>query len=238
MDEPSSDYDKPVAYDVEGQPLYSHPPIDNSQLDNTTPPIDDKKTAISDVARLKHNRSKKTFPNLSLNEGDYVISLVSRHPIGLLVPFAMGLFLVLISFFLMFNYDSIAKAFQLTSNMANSSVISSMIIIFIGLVVVGEYVAYYVFTNNKLYITNENVIQEVQTSPFSKAEHTVILENIDVASYIQNGIMQQMFNYGLIQLGTRGDKDPYLFTYAANPKEHIEILNNAIENFKNRRLPS
>jgi hypothetical protein len=89
--------------------------------------------------------------------------------------------------------------------------------------------------NNKFFLTNESVIQEIQTSLFSHHEQTVSLANIEDASYLQQGIIQTMFNYGSIRLSTEGDETTYRFNYVTNPKQQIATLNNAVEAFKNGR---
>jgi Bacterial membrane flanked domain. len=235
-----SDYDKPVAYDAEGQPLYAHPSLAQEQTEiktqvvhevQTTDP-EKEKLVISDVARLKHDQSKQTFPELNLSESEYVISAIKRHSIGLFMPFVAGVFLITLAFILLLNYDLVTQAFQLTGDATNPSVIILPVILFTALVVIGVYVAYYVYTNNKFFLTNESIIQEVQTGPFSKREKTVSLANIEDASYTQDGIIQQFFNYGSIRITIEGNETTYRFSYVANPKEHIATLNNAVEAFK------
>ncbi|HEX8763495.1 MAG TPA: PH domain-containing protein, partial [Candidatus Saccharimonadales bacterium] len=99
----------------------------------------------------------------------------------------------------------------------------------------GGFLATYIYNNNRFYLTNESVIQEIQTSLFSKHEQTVSLSNVEDASYRQNGLLQIMLNYGSIRLSTEGDETTYRFSFVANPKQHIAILNNAVEAFKNGR---
>jgi hypothetical protein len=68
-----------------------------------------------------------------------------------------------------------------------------------------------------------------------RKEQTVSLANIEDASFDQHGIIQTVLNYGSIRLSTEGDETTYRFTYVSNPKKQIEILNNAVESFKNGR---
>ena len=100
---------------------------------------------------------------------------------------------------------------------------------------IGGYIAVWVYTQNRFFLTNESVIQEIQMSLFSKREQTVSLANIEDASYSQQGPLQTIFNYGSIRLSTEGDETTYRFHYVANPKHEIAILNNAVEAFKNGR---
>jgi uncharacterized membrane protein YdbT with pleckstrin-like domain len=108
-------------------------------------------------------------------------------------------------------------------------------VLLILLVLVGGYIAIWIYTSNHFFLTNESVIQEIQTSLFSKHEQTVSLINIEDASYQQQGILQAILNYGSIRLSTEGDETTYRFSYVANPKEQIATLNNAVEAFKNGR---
>jgi hypothetical protein len=110
-----------------------------------------------------------------------------------------------------------------------------ILVLFFLLFIIGGWVATYVYNSNKFYLTNESVIQEIQTSLFSKHEQTASLGSIEDASYTQSGIIPMAFDYGIIRLSTPGDETTYTFTYVAHPKKHIATLNNAVEDFKNGR---
>ena len=234
------DYNKPVAYDVNGQPLYAHPPIESreeqiNQAVHVIRPADPDKLVVSDAARIKHNHSVQMYPNLNLSEGEYVISSVRRHQIGLFFPVVMAVFLISMSFSLLFNFDWIVQNFFTKSLTIDQSTIVIPILIFIVLVVLSTYVVYYVYSNNKFYLTNESIVQEIQTSIFSKREQTVSLADVEDVSFSQIGIVQQVFNFGSIRLSTEGDETTYRFSFVANPKDATAILNNAVEAFKNGR---
>jgi uncharacterized membrane protein YdbT with pleckstrin-like domain len=147
----------------------------------------------------------------------------------------LGCFLILLATTLLFNFESIVRSFQFTGLLINSSVIILSVLLFVGLILIGMYVIFYVYFNNRFFLTNESVIQEIQTSIFSRLEQTVSLINIEDASFTQNGIIQQIFDFGAIRLSTEGEETTYRFTYVSNPKEVIATLNNAIEAFKNGR---
>lgn len=243
LSQPITDYDKPVAYDAQGRPLYAHPPrlISRLKAELQTHAVRMMRPMVSDPVsndediNSKHERSKAMWPNLSLSENEYVIRMIPRHLIGLTGPLALGIFLITLSFFALFNYDLIVKTLQTQQNTIDPQFIILTVIAFICLVVVSTYVVYYIYANNKLFLTNESVIQEIQTGIFSKKEQIVSLVNVEDVSYTQDGIIQQIFDYGSIRLSTEGDETTYTFIYAANPKDHIKVLNNAVESFKNGR---
>jgi uncharacterized membrane protein YdbT with pleckstrin-like domain len=198
-------------------------------------PLEPQKPVLSHEAMRRHERSKNLYPFLNLSEGEYVISAVRRHPIGLVIPLSLGTLLIGISLGVLFNYSSVVETFSLTGGLADIGAVTLPILAFVAAVGLGMFVAWYVYTSNKFFLTNESVIQEIQISLFSRQEQTVSLSNIEDASFTQNGILQQIFNYGDIRLSTEGDETTYRFSYVANPKDHIARLNNAVEAFKNGR---
>lgn len=229
---------QPVAYDVEGRPLYYHPAsesVQNPQVVHMTRPAEPAKLEISHEVRLKHERSKSLYPMLNLSEGEYIIMAVRRHWFGLFFPFLLGAILLAMPLFALFNFDAVVDSLSLQGQAAEISVAIIPILLFVALVLLGMYIVYYVYNSNKFFLTNESVIQEIQLSPFSRHEQTVGLANIEDASFVQAGILSHLFNYGTVRLSTEGEETTYTFTYAASPRDHIEKLNNAVEAFKNGR---
>lgn len=230
---------QPVAYDAQGRPLYAHPPATQPASQPTivhvARPLEPEKPVTSPERKQLHDRSKRAYPFLNLSEGEYVIRAVRRHPIGLFIPLGLGTLMIGILLSLLFNYDIFVERLAITGVLENTAVVVVPILILAALIGLGMFVAYYVYVNNKFFLTNESVIQEVQISLFSRQEQTVSLASIEDASFTQHGILQQILDYGDIRLSTEGDETTYRFSYVASPKNHIAQLNNAVEAFKNGR---
>lgn len=196
--------------------------------------IDPKPFTISDELKKKHEKSVQQYPNLNLSEGEYVILDIKRHPIGMLIPAIVSIFLVVIIMIFVMFYPSIARD-SILPIMPSVTDIFGVAMLLIGLVVLGGAVALWIYLQNQFFMTNESVIQEIQESLFSRREQTVSLGSIEDASFRQSGIIQTIFNYGTIRLSTEGEETTYRFHFVANPREQIAIINNAIEDFKNGR---
>ena len=232
---PSSNEPKPVAYDSEGRPLYAAPPkATEPQSVYFSRAVEPPKPEISAEVKRRHDESTKAFPSLNLSEAEYVISAVERHPIGLLAPVLTTIFLVAMIASFLFNYSAIMNAFGVYAPPPFGAVLlaGSLLIL---LILAGAYIAIWIYTNNRFFLTNESVIQEIQTSLYTKHEQTVSLINIEDASFEQRGVLQTLLNYGSIRLSTEGDETTYRFSYVTNPKQQIATLNNAVESFKNGR---
>ena len=219
---------QPAAYDVEGRPLYYHPPQDAQ-------PEEPQSTAAqrpSHVTVLPE--SMEQYPQLNLSEGEYVILDIKRHPIGIVAPIAITVIIIMVIFGFAFLYPSLITGGSLLP-VPSPTAMFGIATLFAILAALGGAVALWVYLQNQFYMTNESVIQEIQESLFSRHEQTVSLGSIEDASFRQSGIIQMIFNYGTIRLSTEGEETTYIFHFVANPKHQIGIVNNAIEAFKNGR---
>jgi hypothetical protein len=237
------DYTKPVAYDSNGQPLYAHPPQEVGQPQPQTVylsrPLEPARPEMSEEVKQRAEESHKKHPNLNLSDGEYVIVAVKRHPIGLLqiwgVLAVVALTLVAVFAAFILN-DTSSPLVGVAGNAEQVQAVGGLILGgLMVLLALGGWAATYIYNGNRFYLTNESVIQEIQTSLFSKYEQTASLGNVEDASYKQSNPLQLLLNYGSIRLSTQGDETTYRFTYVANPKQHIATLNNAVEAFKNYR---
>lgn len=194
---------------------------------------------IPEVARRKHDESRRLYPELNLSKGEFVISAIRRHPIGLISIWAVTIILVLLIIFMAAFFVQFQSSFTTALGSEGSTITFAALLMpligIVALVLLGGFVSGYVYNQNKFFLTNESVIQFIQISLFSRKEQTVSLANIEDASYRQNGIFEHLFGYGNIRLSTQGDETTYRFSYVANPRHQIALLNDAVEAFKNGR---
>ena len=199
--------------------------------------IEPQKLPVSENNLKKHEESKAKYPSLNLSEGEYVISAVRRHPIGLVLPVGVTAVTILLVYVLAGIVMSSAASGDLES--LNNVPTGTDIFLFASLVAllvgVFGYIYVWIYLQNKFFLTNESVIQEIQHSLFAKHEQTVSLGSIEDASYKQRNLLEMLFNYGSIRLSTEGEETTYRFQFVSNPKRQIAQLNNAVEAFKNGR---
>lgn len=198
-------------------------------------PHEPVKPVISEEVQRKHEESKKTFPFLNLSEGEYVISAIRRHPIGLLQIWGVAAVAILAL--------TAAIIFSMSTSLGDSGVIASsstpwlamILLCLIALVFMGGVVATVVYEGNRFFLTNESVTQHIQTSLFAQKEQTISLLNIEDASFRKQGLLQTFLNYGSLRLSTQGDETTYRFNFVSDPGQQVALLNNAVEAFKNGR---
>lgn len=191
---------------------------------------------ISPELALKHQKSVERYPDIDLSESEYVVKVAKRHPMGLFVPIFMSSVVLIMAILPFYALKSINSFFDQTLGFeipASIFALVSMLLIISAILIMA--VSLFVFRNNKLYLTNESVIQRVQISLFSKQEQSVSLASIEDTSYKKSNIMQYIFDYGDVRLSTVGEETTYRLTYVSNPKAYMTALDHAVEAFKNGR---
>lgn len=236
-----TDYSQPAAYDTEGRPLYLHPPSgkkdnydgakphDAVEVVQVTRANDPVAVTVSPEMQQKHNQSIQMYPFLNLSEGEYVVVNVKRHQIiliGIWIATVSIVFFVLFAWWFVMANPGGQKPLIAT----NSVALVSMIALGLGLFfsVLG-WIVTIIYKGNKLFLTNESAIQEIQNSLLAKREQIINLENVKDVSYDQRGLWPQLFNYGTIRLSTEGDQQEYVFNFVQNPRYYTSIMNNTVE---------
>lgn len=91
----------------------------------------------------------------------------------------------------------------------------SLIAIIIGLLL--GVAAIYVWRQNRMLITNENIVDMDQHGIFSRAISTLRLSRVQDVTVSVKGPMQTIFKYGTINIETAGEKDLFEFDYVPDP---------------------
>jgi hypothetical protein len=220
----------------DGSQVYNQPVPDSTpQLVFVTRPHEPMQPDMSPEQRKRHEDSKKKYSDLNLSDGEFIILAINRHPIGLLQIWAAVLVGLVFVFFAIFLLAGGATAAGAGGAGMPPEILVIPAVLVSALVLLFGFIATSIYNGNKFFLTNESVIQQIQTGIFAKKEQTVSLSNIEDASYNQHGILPHILNYGLIRLSTEGDETTYRFNYVANPRKQVGILNNAVEAFKNGR---
>lgn len=162
------------------------------------------------LAKIRHERSVRDFPELRLEDDEYVEFAFRRARVCLLMILggtAAGLIFILLAFLLVLmsqtRIDEMGKRFLfilLFALLAAALIIST--------------VALRIHRNNKLFITNKHVTQFVMDSLVSSSINIIDLASVEDASFRQDTLMQNLFHYGTFRLSTVGDETTYTFKYS------------------------
>lgn len=182
------------------------------------------------LAKIRHERSKKDFPGLRLEENEYVEFAFKRAKICLwmiLCGTMFGLIVVLLAFLLVLMSQG------MLDEMGRNFLFIILAALLASAVVIGL-VALTIYNGNKLFITNRRVIQMMMTSPVASSVNIIDLTSIEDASFRQDSILQNLFHYGTFRLSTVGDETTYTFKYSDITGEQLKEVTDLISNAKKR----
>lgn len=183
------------------------------------------------LAKIRHERSKKDFPGLKLDEGEYVEFFFRRAKIRLKLIWGVtfvGLVIILIAFLMvLLNQDSIEEMGRRFLFIILGALLMAAIVIWM--------IALKLYNGNKLYITNMHVIQMVMNSPVSTSINMIDLKAVEDASFHQKNLFQKLFRYGTLRLSTVGDETTYTFPYSDITTDQLRAVTELISNAKKNR---
>ena len=161
------------------------------------------------LANIRHERSKKDFPALKLEDGEYVEFAFSRAKICyLLIWGCVAGVAVLIAALFMFLFMT-----QPEINTMGNNFLAFLVITIIAFAFIAGLIATKVFSCNKLFITNRRAIQFIMVSPVVTSKNVIDLSSIEDASFRQTSIIQKLFKIGTLRLSTVGDETTYTLQY-------------------------
>ena len=182
------------------------------------------------LAKIRHERSKKDFPGLKLEDDEYVEFFFRRAKICLMMIWG-GTFVGLVIILLAFLFVLIGQA-----RLDEMGVRFLFIILFALLAasLVICMLALKIYRGNKLYVTNKRAIQMVMNSPVSTSINIIDLFSIEDASFRQENIFQKLFHYGTLRLATVGDETTYTFTFSDISTEELRAVTDLISKAKEK----
>ena len=180
------------------------------------------------LVKIRHERSLKDFPNLRLEDDEYVEFAFSRARICLLMILcgtAGGLIFILLAFLLILIGQS------MLDDMGRNFLLIILFALLAAAVLTGL-VALRVYRGNKLYITNKHVTQFVMNSLVSGSINIIDLASVEDVSFRQDSLLQKLFHYGTLRLSTVGDETTYTFKYSDISASDIRAVTKLISESK------
>lgn len=182
------------------------------------------------LAKIRHERSKKDFPGLRLEDDEYVEFAFKRAKICIMMIWGcvfIGLIVVLLSFLL-------TLIWQPGMDEMGSSFMFIILSALIAVILISGAIASMIYHGNKLFITNKHAIQMIMTSPTSNSINIIDLSSVEDASFSQSGLMEKFFNYGTLRLSTIGDETTYTFKYSDIRGEDLRTITELISDAKKK----
>jgi len=180
------------------------------------------------LVKIRHERSKKDFPGLRLEDDEYVEFAFRRAKICLLVILAGvsgSLIVVLLAFLLVLMGQSVLDEM-------GKNYLFIILFTLLAVAIIAGIIALMIYRGNRLFITNKHVIQMVMTSPVVNSVNIIDLSSVEDVSYRQNSLMENLLHYGTLRLSTVGDETTYTFKYSDISGEDLKAITKLISDAK------
>ena len=182
------------------------------------------------LTKIRHERSKKDFPTLKLEDDEYVEFAFKRARIcllAILAGIAASLILILLAFLLVLLGQS------MLDEMGRNFVDIILFTLLATSIIIGI-IAIMIYNGNRLFVTNRRVTQMIMNSPVSRSINAIDLTSVEDISFHQNGILQNFLHYGTLRLATVGDETTYTFKYSDISPEDLKAITKLISNAKKK----
>ena len=180
------------------------------------------------LVKIRHERSKKDFPGLKLEEDEYVEFAFSRAKICLMMILggtAAGLILILLAFLLVILGQA------MIDDMGRRFLFIILFALLASALIIGM-IALKIYRGNKLFLTNKHVIQMIMNSIVSDSINIIDLASVEDASFRQDSLLQKIFHYGTFRLSTVGDETTYTFKYSDVSSSELKAVTKLITDAK------
>jgi hypothetical protein len=165
-------------------------------------------------------------------QGERTLRVLKRHPIGIYSVYIMcGLALVMTA----------TLAFGVIPEIAHGSsaiLIGAIVfLVVLAVCVTSSLIARKVYWGNTWTLTTDSITQVNQVSLFTRQSSQLSLADLEDVTSEQNGILAEMFNFGLLRVETAGERSKFMFPYCPNPNYYAQQILAAREAFdETRRL--
>ena len=183
------------------------------------------------LVMIRHERSKKDFPFLTLEDDEYVEFAFVRAKICYMMivgGVAAGLIVVLLLFLMILLGQS-------TLDAMGRNFMYIILATLVATALLAGLIATMVFRGNRLYVTNKHAIQLIMKSPVVKSVNIIDLASIEDASFHQSGLIQTMFHYGTFRLSTVGDETTYTFPFSDIKPSELKSVSKLISAAKEKK---
>lgn len=167
---------------------------------------------------------------LPIDSDEIIIAIYRHHPIAYLIPLLLAALMIIIIVGLALALTAFSVGGTTIIDPAYRSAVLSGVGIFALLILVFSYIPIWTKMQDRIVLTNESVIQILQTSLFSDRVSQLSLQHVaDVT--VNAGFWGNLFGYGHITIETPGEQDNFEFYMLPEATIAAREISEAHENF-------
>jgi membrane protein YdbS with pleckstrin-like domain len=156
-----------------------------------------------------------------LEPGEHLVTVIRRHPIGIIGIYAEMLSGILLVVGLVMLA---VLGFFVSLSSQTKGLVAAMGVFVIAFLIVILFVATYVYRQCRLVVSDKSVIQVMQKALFNKKISRLSMSNVEDVNVEQKGVLPSMFNYGTLTIQTAGEVDNFVFSMCPTPDTYADRI--------------
>lgn len=160
-----------------------------------------------------------------------LVTIVHRHPIGIVLFFLEALaFIAALGFLVAITMPSVAN--NLSGQ--NGALATAIVLLVVGIMVLVLFVAAYIYRQNRILVTDKSLVQILQKGLFRRKVSRLSMSNVEDVTAEHRGILSTVFNYGVLNIQTAGERENFLFTWCPDPDTYADRILDARQAYAQR----
>ena len=156
-----------------------------------------------ELSKIQHARSAKDFPEIDLEQDEYVVLHIKRSRLGIAIIWAIvAILVVALSLILIFFAKNNNGIMNTVFSVNDASMHYLRLAVFALYIVFffGGFVVQNIYDSNQIYVTNHRLIQKSRVSIFANSTNIIELRRIEDVSFRQNSLFDQIFHMGVLRM--------------------------------------
>ena len=184
-----------------------------------------------ELSKIQHARSAKDFPEIDLEQDEYVVLHIKRSRLGIAIIWAIVAILVVALSLILIFFAKTNNGIMNTVFSVNDASMHYLRLAVFALYIVfffGGFVVQNIYDSNQIYVTNHRLIQKSRVSIFANSTNIIELRRIEDVSFRQNSLFDQIFHMGVLRMSTVGDETTYTLKYVDTPHDEVKTISHLV----------
>ncbi|CAN5421025.1 hypothetical protein BH10PAT3_BH10PAT3_0960 [soil metagenome] len=164
------------------------------------------------------------YPEVADDNKEQLLADVRRHWLGRFTILFTGAFVTLLLVMFAVFAPSLLRSLGYSVTSGLIAVLSLVFLLVGALIAVGTFITLWVYNQSRMLITDQNVIELKQMSLFSHKVSHLNMINVEDVTVTKRGILQIIFDYGMMSIETAGEKENFAFPNTPNPDDYRRIV--------------
>ena len=185
----------------------------------------------TEVSKVQHARSAKDFPEIDLEQDEYVVLHIKRSRIGIVFIWGIVAALVIALSLVLIFFAGNNGGLQNSVFSLNASSLHYLRVAIFGLYLLiffGGFVGQSIYDANHIYVTNRRIIQKSRSSIFANSTNIIELRRIEDVSFRQNSLIDHLCHFGTLRMSTIGDETTYTLRYVDTPHDEVKTISHLV----------